>query len=120
MLEEIREYKNNSLSKRYVEYIRDKSIPLNDRWEVFKEAPKDWKNQSNWVQQFEVERKLGEISWYDDFYIEKNQTVDMVDIVERLEDDPTRFFNKGWTLELIVEFKEEILQENISSFNYDW
>jgi adenylosuccinate lyase len=33
----------------------------------------------------------------------------MVNIVERLEDNPTRFFDKGWTKELIEEFKEEIL-----------
>ena len=117
MLEEIREYKNNSIVKRYKDYINNKDIPLNDRWEVFKEAPADWKNRYYWLCQFKVENKLSrEISWSDDFYIDKHQTVDMVNIIERLEDDPTRFFNKGWTKELIEEFKEDILQGNIGSF----
>ncbi len=122
IIQEIRDYKNNSLKQRFVEYIKDVSIPLESRWEAFLEAPMDWKYQQSYVIHFQVERKLKgrEISWYDDFYIEKKETVVMENIIERLEEDLDSFSENGWTLELIQEFKEEILQKNIGSFDWDW
>jgi hypothetical protein len=122
IIQEIRDYKNNSLKQRFVEYIKDVSIPLESRWEAFLEAPMDWKEQQSYVVNFQIERKLKsrEISWYDDFYIEKNETVVMENIIERIEEDLDSFSENGWNLELIQEFKEEILQKNIGSFDWDW
>ena len=89
ILQEIREYKNCAIKERFVAYIKDTTISIENRWEVFIEAPSDWKNKKSFIQHFNVEKKLKnkEISWYDDFYIEKNETVDMQIIVESLESD---------------------------------
>jgi hypothetical protein len=121
-LQEIRDYKNCAIKNRFIEYIQDKTIPMENRWEVFLEAPSDWKNHESYIQHFDVEKKLisREISWYDDFYIEKNETVHMENVIERLEEDLEDFEKHGWTKDLISELKEEILQTNLGSFNYDW
>ncbi len=122
IVQEIRDYKNNSLKNRYISYIQDKSIPMAERWEAFCEAPVDWKQQKSYVEHFHVENKLKnrEISWYDDFYIEKNETVVMGNIIERLEEELEDFSSNGWTKEIIEEFKEEILSKNLGSFDWDW
>lgn len=122
ILQEILDYKNCSIKHRFIEYIQDKTIPMLTRWEVFLEAPNDWKNHESYIKRFQIERKLKgkEISWYDDFYIEKHETVHMENVIERLEEDLEDFEKKGWNKDLIAELKEEILQKNLGSFNYDW
>lgn len=121
-LQEIRDYKNCAIKQRFVEYIADKTISVENRWEIFLEAPSDWKNHKLYVEKFQIEKKLKikEIFWHDDFYIEKNETVYMGNIIERLEENLEDFESNGWSKELIEELKEEILQKNLDSFNYDW
>ena len=121
MLEEIKAYKKNQnpLQVRYVAYIKDTSIPLADRWKVFFEAPTDFKNHKSYIEHFASEKLLpnAEISWYDDFYVEKNETVDMFDMVVNMEEKEGE---DGYSPEVIAAFKEEILKKNLGSFDYDW
>ena len=126
IIDEIREYKKspNALRDRYVAYIKDTGIPLDERWETFKEAPDDWKEHRLWVQTFDIEKTVGEISWYDDMYIEKYQTVDMVSLVEDTIadeiDDEDDEYDGPWNAETVAAFKEEILAKNLGSFVFDW
>lgn len=126
ILDEIKAYKKNSnpLQNRYVLYIANKDISLEDRWEVFVEAPDEWKNTLNFQYHFKVERKLkdSEISWYDDFNYEKRETVDTSDLVEAVLEkiNPDDWVDGDWDLALLDELKEEILEANLKSFDYDW
>lgn len=61
-------------------YIMDETIPYEDRKEVWLETPDHLMTEEGWVINLDdYEEKYGEISWYDDFYIERHQTVDLRD-----------------------------------------
>lgn len=111
---------SNELKETYRNFISDKTVPLEDRWILFKIAPHDWKEHSRWVEYFSFEKLLPEkeINWYDDFGYERCQSVDMYILIEDyfsdfVEDLP----NKE---EIITTAKEEILSKNIGSFIFDW
>ena len=55
-----------------------------------------------------------EISWYDDFYIERYTTVTAENLVEMMHEV------KEASDSSINEIKEQILQQNLGSFEYDW
>jgi hypothetical protein len=109
--------------------IKDKSIPLKERWELFVKAPTELREKDNWIQSFKaLDEALGsQVSWYDDFNRERHETVYLLDIVSDLEylikdcelcsKRFEVFVNKP---ELLDQYKEEILEKNIESFEYDW
>ena len=94
-------------------YVKDKVIPLEDRWEAFKLSKLG--NTDSWVMTFESLNVLysGEVSWYDDFYIDKYQTVNMVDLVENL-------YESNFTEKQIDAVKGEVLNTFTLSFVNDW
>lgn len=119
-------YKTSPYKEKCLNFIKNKDIDLNLRWKIFKEMPPDFLKQENYMVHFNVENKLpgGEIGWYDDMYIERYQTVSMVGLIESLEDkltEPDLYRpEQVWPIDLINEFKEEILQKELSSFVMDW
>lgn len=126
------------LEDRAIAYITDMTVPLSVRWAVFKEMPIDWKIEESWIQHFDAGKLLpgGEISWYDDFYTERYETVDMVSFVENAL--PEYLFERvdvgypdevyGGTVDtlppeiqtIVDAWREEILSKNIASFKFDW
>lgn len=120
--------------KNISELLTNKNVPLETRWNFFVKYGDMIGNTKSWVCHFDVEKKLipinlkdraddnyvGEISWYDDFYKERGNTIIMHEIIEGICDSMDRFMKKGWTPELVDEFKEEILANNLYSFTYDW
>lgn len=116
------------------ELLKNKTIPLQTRWDFFIKHGDIIGNTKSWVCHFEVEKKLipanlknrvdnnyiGEISWYDDFYKERGNTIIMNNIVQSIYDSMDRFMKQGWTPELVIEFQEEILSQNLYSFTNDW
>lgn len=131
ILEEIIAYKKApvELQQRYVAFIADTTVPLDERWEVFKEAPDEWKQHDSWIHHFDFEKQFfhGKISWCDDFYVEKYETVDMVGFIEeRLEDHFAGEYeeeDEEWetiVLPCIAAAKEEVLAKNLGSFKFDW
>lgn len=85
-------------------WVKDKTIPLEERWEVF------------------FLSELGDArNYYKDFkhfqsreYCEyKHETIDMQYVLDWLEEKPL-------TPEEIIEFKEDVLEQFIKSFEYDW
>lgn len=134
ILDEIIEFKKcpNELKDRAIQYIADVRIPLKERWNVFKEMPYGWKNRENYIHHFDSEKLFpsGEISWYDDFYIEKYETVEMVFFVEeRLTDKLLEMSDMDFDdleslppegLKIVDSFREEILSKNLGSFEFNW
>jgi len=125
LLNKIEAYKKkeNPLKAEYIAFIKDKTFPLADRWEVYKAAPEEFQDHQSWIVHFEAEKLLpsGRISWYDDFYVEKYSEVCVSDLIdeqmaEKVEDDE----GVVWTPEILDAFREEVLQKNLGSFTFDW
>lgn len=102
-----------ALKPEFSEYIKDKNIPLSERWEVFLAAPEFIKNSAPYIQDFEVDGL--ELAWFDSpFYYEKCADVLMTDVIFDLED---REFCSEEAVNLL---KEQILEANLHSFCLDW
>lgn len=123
----------------FEEYIKDKSIPLDERWETFKKANNGLSYHKPFWVDFPGDEH--EISWYDDFSIERYETVNLVQFLEDtlpemirdLEEDgkdidPTdtfyiNFYERRKYLFSrfnLNDWKEYILSINTKSAEYDW
>lgn len=92
--------------------FKDKSIPLEERWDAYILIQPYLKTASVYWSPESIE-KDHEISWYDDFYLEKDETMQLNnDFIERVE-------GKHWTVD-IDELKEEILDYGYRSFENYW
>ena len=124
LLEEIKEFKANPipLKDKYLAYIKDTSISLDERWEVFVEAPIEWQEHDMSYPHFDAESllKSREISWYDDFGIDKHETVYMVEVVEHSIEKSKDEDEENFTLEFVAALKAEVLEMNLGLFDYDW
>lgn len=129
-------------------YIKDKSIPLTQRWQLWLDAPDSLKNTGGWISagRLEAFKLLGyggrhnEAISYEGgmVWAERHQTIDMVDILEgmlecladKLEVDLPDDFDwddlDGWRQhseeagEFLDAYREELLQKNLLSYRYDW
>lgn len=109
----------------YVLYIKDRTIPLEERWNVFQHMPEFMKQSGGWVEYIPILEDSG-IEWYDDFYIDRYQTVELNKIIERIKEELDDEY-KGDLYEkikdipnLVDEIKEWVLENNIYSFINDW
>lgn len=112
--------------------IRDKDIDLYNRWALWCKAPSVLKNSDIFIVHFEFEKTLKNFNWFEDFYIERRQTVYLKDIVDNIKQDLVSAagsinyssdygsVEKGWTQELLEGFMEDILSKNLDTFIYDW
>ena len=101
--------------------IVDQATSLEERWKYWRSAPDILKNHHQWIVHFDCEKLLPqkEIFWYDDFYVEKCETVRMDNIVTDYIEYKGEY-KKGWNEEILKAFKEEILAKNLGSFRLDW
>lgn len=106
---------------RFDTYVKDISIPLSDRWTVFAKAPSVLKTHGT--------RYLTildfDISWEDDFFLERFETMDTLEFVSRIEQYNS--YNDGYGEHVakqmyprLDEIKEYILSLNIGSWRHDW
>ena len=127
----INEYHNlgDKIKEDGLAYIANTDIPLEDRWELYKEMPDSCLNQDSYTVHFKIEEKYGKISWYDEFNKDRYSIVNMKDVIEDLEDSLNSSYplgyieelkEKGVAEEFLTEFKEEILQLGLGSFENDW
>lgn len=123
ILQEIAEFKEmvmtgNNLRVAVRQFVTDPTLPLADRWEVWCNSPRVWRQSESFVPSFQVEADLpaGAIFWYDDFYYERHETVDMQSVVDLIQIVET----PGWTEELVNRLKEEIIQRDLLEFVFDW
>lgn len=113
----------DSVKDHFAEVIKDKSIPLDDRWGLFKSAPDYLKEHSDWIEDFD---QFNFEPTCDDY--ERHRKVDMVAVVERVEEDGLEWDEvlkeyKKPTIEQVEDtnkFKEHILSINLGSFIMDW
>lgn len=106
------------LKAEFAAYVSNKSIPLDERWALFKKAPSSLTNTSRWSWDF----KCVDVSWYHDYHVKRYETVNLVDFIEdhlayEIETDDDA--KKKWE-PLIPLMKEEILADNTREFVYDW
>lgn len=118
------ETKSKAVKSDYLAYIQDTSIPVEERWELFKQAPKVMKEHSRYILnrhnpgiQKLLESLDGEYS-KDEF---KNfDTVELVSDVfdmDHLEEDEEVSEEEQ---ELYKQAIEELLRLNCGSFCYTW
>jgi len=97
-------------------YIKDKSVPIEDRWASFLTAPYSIKEHECYGTDLLLDGK--DINWYDDFGVERYQTVTADLILDWLygrEDDDGAVISDT----VINDMKEQILQKNLGGFEYD-
>lgn len=125
--EAIAKYKKeqNALKERFLKVLKDKSIPVQDRWDFWCDAPSALKDFSQYSIKFECMGK--NFSWHEDMMIARNETVDMEDLIWELDqyvdnqcDDPERYFVRKLfrNRALFDQLREEILARNIEYFVY--
>lgn len=114
------------LKKQYLKYIQNKDLPIDDRWEIFKAAPLEFKENEPWIQSFDIEDKIGAFPWFELWGSNRNETINLIEFIDGIEfDDETGLsdlfgIDEQFSVELLNEFKEEILQKNLVSFDLDW
>lgn len=105
--------------KKFKKYIKDKSVPLEERWEFFTIAPDFLKDHKGWVESFKILDDKG-IEYYDDFGYERYRRVDTEDLVATLFECLEEWKDRELTEGDIHEIMEEILLKNMGSFTHDW
>ncbi len=113
----------DSVKETFEETIKDQSIPLDERWELFASGPDYLKYHSRWIEHFE---EFGFDPTCDDY--ERHTKIDMVDAIGRTAEDALEWDHelkayKEPTEEQIKNtnaFKEHILAKNLGSFIMDW
>ena len=107
------------LKKEFETYIKDKSIPLEERWDLFVEAPDSLSEVTDWIQHFKIEN-FNERDMYED--LSKSQNVFAVDFVERAIDGFTyeNILSSAQIEEISNALKEHFLSKNLKCFQYDW
>lgn len=111
--DDIRELKGvrDYVVKSCLYYMQDSELPLEQRWDIFTQIHQFLPTKSYYMS-FD---SLGNAwSWYDDMYVEKYQTVDLIRFAERVHD------NKKWEHIDFNALKEEILACGYGSFINDW
>jgi hypothetical protein len=110
-------------------FIKDKDIPLAERWDVWVKAPDSLKNTNDYY----YDMQLGDIDLIDQSHndLDRRQVINVVDFLDNAIDIiyndladqtleggmPSRENFKPAGLD---ELKEHILSSNMGSFIYDW
>lgn len=112
----------NDLQRRVDDFksvLKNKSIPLDERWDSFTKLVESGvlNDIENYGDGFVDTLKLGsggELTPYDDFYIERHETSLYTDLFEKIDEDPEI------DLDSVVKWKEEVLSKGSAGFVYDW
>lgn len=99
-------------------FIMDKKNSFEDRLEVFVNTPKQFYTTKSHILNFQnFDREHGEISWFEDFYFERYEEVDLTEIVEHKDEYS---YTADWSDEKFRSFQEAILDAGYHSFKLDW
>lgn len=94
-----------------VKAIKNKSIDLETRWELFVDNKKLFPIKSFLIHYLELDTHG--VNYYDDFGYERYQTIDVEELVELIEEGVM----EGIDLNIL---KEEIMEKGHSGFIFDW
>lgn len=109
------------------EYLKSDKNTLDEKWDLFSTLDSSLFKEHGWIIHL-PELDKHRICWYNDFYIERHKTVDLVDIVFNIEE------NRAWYEELgnepeeddktrlidLEQLKKEILECGYRTFVFDW
>lgn len=110
-------------------YIRDKSLPVSDRWDVWKKAPDCLKNQKCFYYDMYLDGGCLTDSLSDDY--SRHETINTADFIDRIVEIKYFEYTENvpedkcpnidtWEPEGMDMLKEKILADNMGSFIYDW
>lgn len=125
--ESLKEFQSiaTDLAKQCMEFCKDENRSVGERWEVFKDAPnKSFKP----FQEIPDARMVGmdgdEFSPYDDWYLDRHQTFDVVERIEDWERDMNGTWKNGWVQKLspdiLDKWKNYYMVRYIGSWKHDW
>lgn len=99
----------------FLTIITDETLALETRWEIYSTLCKFKILVNDEIYGDGHIDVLGNnLTVYDNFYIERHETFDYVDLLERIEQ------SDSLPKENLREWKEAVLQGGYSSFTYDW
>lgn len=109
------------VKKLFEQSISDKSIPLEDRWAIFVNAPDSLKNHHQWVISW-VSPEIEDGMQYEGgiMYWEKYETVKAERAIEAMWEYISEENFHEITEEMISSEMEMLLSKNIGSYCYDW
>lgn len=129
LLERVKESKAlaESVAKDCAAYCADESISVAERWEVFSVAPE--KEEGGWVDE-PPESIIGfECTPYDDFYMERHSTFDVVGKLDEWAEETAKAakgkkihdeFVERLTPEIVDKLKNYYMVQYKGSWIYDW
>lgn len=107
-------YKFDANKQKILDYLSDKSIPLEERWTSLCLLPESFHVNGYWSGS-DLGDELGfEFSPYDDLRMERGQTKNICEIGENLEEDD------NFTEEQMELLKELFLQAGYTKYTFDW
>lgn len=99
-------------------FITDKKNPFEDRLEIYLTTPAGLRGYEQWILHLdEFEDVHGEINWFDDFYCERHQEVELRDCMKEKENHSG---TQDWSDEKYRAFQEAVLNKGVHSFTLDW
>lgn len=138
----------NPLKEQFETVIKDTSIPLAQRWELFAMTPSEMnlKNSQSSIQHFQVLDEFNkkyykgkyarDFNWFDEYGSDRHQEIYLVEFIddfvmdyfydldsseeERVYDGDCMMSEFVKDVKRIDALKEEILQRNLGSFILDW
>lgn len=142
------EEKMKGLRPEFEAFISDKSIPLEQRWQTWVDAPDSLKNTGGWIDDGRLEafKLLGYGGRHNEaiahegglVWAERYERIDMVDILETILENLVDKFNVeipddfDWDdvdgykevspeiHDFLSAYREELLEKNLKSFRFDW
>lgn len=106
--------------KLVLESLKDTYVPLDGRWTVYDTLVKRGILTKidlcgdGFLDDLDTEREL---TLYDDFYVNRYETVRYVDMMEKMSGDYGRI---NVTPESLSKWKEKVLRSGTAGFRYDW
>ena len=129
-LEEVQDTINGAMAE-FTQVIKDKSIPLGDRWDLFVGAPEGLRGSHSYIWHPRALARLGRggHEWEPLIWTERYMTVDLTELFDDFIDfhddsDPGSFYTDDETTKItrdvLIALAEEILENNYGSFEFDW
>lgn len=115
---------DKKLEQQIVEFIKDKSVPLDDRWEVYTKTPKDYQSHDAcypWLGEFESKYFNSEIPWFNVF--ERREIIELnnLDLFEYgMFDKVFSKLSKEEVDEAKRLYKECAMGTGVHTALYDW
>lgn len=120
-----------AVKKEFAEIIKDQSIPLDERWFLFKNTPREFKEHYSWIVHFSALQEIKNLEHECFEHYERRESVDTVEYLADLFEENVYYYinypeeceagdEEKYTRDRLNRLKEEILSKNLGSFDYDW